>query len=802
MTNQKPASVLVMIFSISLTACVGGGGGGGGGGASATLAPFVRNSVPYHAPIAGGNFQPLVGAGTKSVIQDIYTRDLNQDQIDEVVVGGRTSQPVTQAEWRDYNLQIYGWNTGAFKRETSTWFSGSDNRILGTEPSIRFGDFNGDGNVDMFVAPSTDMPYYGNGIVYFNSGVSSFSRSEITMTDVWAHDSTVADFNGDGFSDILTLDYNGRPVMSFGSASGTFSNYRGAIGTSSGSGVSAADYLGDGSKTFVVTDAAQTGNQDTKLYSWDVTTGELRLTEIAALPASRFYLPKWDAARTAAGWAPHEIRNIAMDFDRDGRMDVVVVSTLPNIAKGDTIHGYSEVQFLKNQGGGVFVDVTDTVLVGYNNETKASYNPVILDVNQDGLPDILLSVGGQITDADSSRVLLATSDGFYKESYVSVFQDFLSQIRSSTANAFQEIQPLNIAKGPGNNLYLIGMVNFDDGGTMKTQVYAAKIDSNGTLSVQATLDAVNSTWPYLSGAGANTVLARSSPFALDGVPVVDWYLAMTPIDGLGISLDGRLGTRRPITGGISVPGLDRSMLGNLSAVDGVGRHFQVNMSSMSAEPMPMSIQHSMIEQDVTQNWASRLVDGMAYSSNNLDVRGGSDRFSFSASDQHFGSSSWVNRVGVARMPGSPWLAFSGIFGQVNSSTILDFSTTKLMASGYFAQAGIMQTVTEFSPGLVTDISDIWAGYMVFGQNQESWSLYGGMQPTIFSGSIKLKLPTSVDQQGTMYYTEKNVSIRNQPVAFAGAEYRFKISRQQNMKMTGVANNIGNYQLQLIYSLGF
>ena len=787
---------LVIFSGIGLSACVGGGGGGGGGGGvSSTLAPFAR-------PMSGGDFQPISGSGTRSVIQNIYTRDLNQDQVDEVVMGGRLSQPVAEADWRSYNLQVYGWNTGSFQLETSSWFSGNENQILGTEPSIRFGDFNGDGHVDMYVAPSTDMPLYSNGKVFFNSGSSSFLRAEISMTDVWAHDSTVGDFNNDGFDDILTLDYNGRPVISFGSNTGSFTSYRGIIGSTGGSGVSVADYLGNGTQTFVVTDAISTGNQDIKLYSWAVNTGELVLTEVAALPPSRFYLSKWDDVRIAAGRAPHEVRTITMDFDRDGNPDVLVLSTLPDPANGNIHHGFSEVQFLRNNGSGVFVDVTDTVLVGYDTSTKVSYSPVLIDVNQDGLLDILLSAGGEISDYASTRVLLATSDGFYKQSYVSVFQDFYSQTRSMTDKAFEEIQPLNIAQGPNNNLYLISAVNFDDRGNLKTRVYAAKIESNGTVSVQSTLDSISTTWPYLSGTEANNVLEQSSSLSLNGIPVIDWASAMSPIGGLGISLDGRLGTRQPIIGGISAPGLEQKHLQNIAAVDALGRHFQINMGTMSTTMQHMPVRHGMIGQDVTQNWSSRFIDTKTFTDANISVGGDAANFSFSVSDRSWTrSKEWVNRIGMTRMVGSPWLGFTGIFGKIHNSTSLDFSSTRFFDNKNFIQAGIIQTSTNFSAGLVTGIDPIWSGYIVSGHNNESWSIYGGLQPTIFSGNITLKLPVSVDTHGTMHYSTKRISIRNQPIGFVGSEYRFKLQNHA-MKFSSVINETGNYQLQATYSYGF
>jgi hypothetical protein len=51
---------------------------------------------------------------------------------------------------------VYGWSNGSLVNRTSQWFAGTDYRIRGTEPSVKFADFDGDGKTDMYVAPNTD----------------------------------------------------------------------------------------------------------------------------------------------------------------------------------------------------------------------------------------------------------------------------------------------------------------------------------------------------------------------------------------------------------------------------------------------------------------------------------------------------------------------------------------------------------------------------------------------------------------------------------------------------------------------
>jgi hypothetical protein len=788
---------LAVSVSLALAAC---GGGGGGGGSS----PYIRSSVPYYTPTSGGSFSVYAVPSTKSAVLDVYAKDLNSDNVEEVVVGGRMSQPATVAEWQPTNLQIYGWNTGSFSRETDTWFSGTENQIVGTEPGIRFGDFNGDGNPDMFLTPSTDGVNVANtGVVFMNTGSSSFTRQDLNFGSAWSHDAAVSDLDGDGHDDIIIADYNSRPAIAFGSAAGTFVVYQ-AITDTGGSGISIADYLGNGTKTIVITDAtAVSGNQDTKLFSWDTSSGNLVLTELATLPASRFSLAKWSAQLAAAGVDSHDIRNITMDFNQDGRPDVIVISTLPDAANSQPSHGFSEVQFLRNDGSGSFTDVTDSVLFGFNTGTFAAYQPRLIDVNQDGLTDILLSGGDYQDTHDSTQVLLQTSDGKFVASYASTFTDFLNQTAGmSGANAQGSVA--NIAVGPNGDYYLITAINYVDGADLKSTVYAAKIGSNNTTSVQQTLANISTVWPYLTSREANDALARTASSFINGIPVIDWEAALSPIGGLGITLDGRKGTRIMLSGSISVPGMDRSLLTNLQAVDALGRNFGVNLTGMAETAKSMPISYSMADTtDITRNWSSRFVHQDRRDWNGFSISGqDSTHFSTSMSNRHFGDRGpWTARIGMTVMPGSPWFNFNGVFGQVESSNILDFSATRAWPQGWFVQGGAMQTSTQMRPGLIRSVSPLWAGYAVGGYQDPHWSVYAGLQPTIFAGHLDMKLPTSVDKTGTMHYTDTRVNIRNQAVSFVGLERRW-LQKTHTWKLSAVATDSGQVFSKLTYEAKF
>jgi hypothetical protein len=121
--------------------------------------------------------------------------------------------------------------------------------------------------------------------------------------------------------------------------------------------------------------------------------GGVDTPQIGVLPTPRFQLPRWAAAGFGENLAggrrvSHDVRAVNFDFNSDGRPDVIVMSR-PWKTNGQWPQ-FSEIQFLKNNGSGNFVDVTDSTVVGYNTSMPVSYNPRFVDLNGDGLLDILL----------------------------------------------------------------------------------------------------------------------------------------------------------------------------------------------------------------------------------------------------------------------------------------------------------------------------------------------------------------------------------------------------------------------------
>jgi len=794
---NKTKLALAISVTLALQAC-----GGGGGGTS-----MVRPNVNYQTPVAISSFTPLVGGGTDPAVADIFVKDLNNDNIDEVVFGGRESQSSGNvgANIQDYNMQLFGFNNnGNFTNETSSWFAGSDNVIKGTEPSIKFGDFNGDGQVDMLVAASTDSnTKLADNIVYLNTGTSSFTKSTISVGTQWSHDSVVKDVNNDGFDDIFVTDYLGNPSISFGKADGTFDTFtnNGAAINRASSGASIGDFLNNGTQTIVMTDAGGAQGNDTKLFSFTTVAGVLTLNEIATLPGSIFNDPSYAVQVADSPFGIHGIRNIAMDFNGDGVDDIIVFDRLRSI---------SAIQFLANDGAGNFTDVTSTTLQNFDENYIGGYNPVVSDFNGDGLLDIQISGTDFDGNYNSTKVLLQSSDGKFVESYVDTFKAFHDEIEAATANATGLDQTIRVLDGPNGERFLVSSVVFQDAGDFKTQVFLAKIGTSGTMLPQTAANIIMSAWPYIAPSEAALALSLSGN-KFNGIDVINLDTALNPINGLGLTFNGRTGQRVGLSGFISAPGFDSKMLQDVSAIDGLGREFKVDLQTLGLKQNHIVSNTTQVSA-VNQQWSAGLVGALtfdsAYATSTTDNQG-----NYLNSIKNVGlavNSNWSYQIGTGKLDYNPWMAINGVFGKINSSSLIDV-TVGYKENDYWIQGGFSQiTTTDLSQGLVTEITPIRAVYATagydFNYNTEDTfsktSLYSGIAPYIVDGSMNLNIPNSVDFGGTLHYRSEKVKLRNPLAGFIGVKHLTTTKDYGNFGSTATLDSVGGYSLGTTYEFKF
>lgn len=404
--------------ALALGAC-GGGSSGSDAVGSTDGSGFLGQAL------LAGVLSYYRDGSTNNPVSYLYAHDVDGDGLDEVFMVAFETQPNTAAQYSNTSVHVFGWESGVFKDITAQWLPGNAHLIEGAG-DLAFGDFNGDGKKDVFLSAYTDMDHPVNAYALMNQG-GRFSRVNLGA-ESWQHGVAVADVNGDGYDDVIVAGYANFPQY-LGSANG-LTPYRTMVGSS---GVAVGDFLGNRAQQAVFVDAG-TGTNDTFLYAINVNTVTpgFSFDKIATLPGPVLV-------------DSHDVRARAVDFDRDGLLDVVVFSYRYNL-QSET-ERRSSIQFLKNMGGGQFTDVTATVLEGYDNTAGMGYVPVFRDFNGDGRLDLFVSAPDFFDSKrhKSTTLLLQQTDGKFKQSYKS---ELSGAIASGGGQAV-------LAKGPQNRFYMV-----------------------------------------------------------------------------------------------------------------------------------------------------------------------------------------------------------------------------------------------------------------------------------------------------------------------------------------------------------
>ncbi len=136
-----------------------------------------------------------------------------------------------------------------------------------------------------------------------------------------------------------------------------------------------------------------------------------------------------DVTKSAGLWGPNEFSTSAawLDYDRDGKLDLVVANYVQWSIKGDlfcTLDGThksyctpesykgTSVRLWHNLGGGKFEDVTQKAKL--YDPTSKSLGIAVMDFNSDGWPDIFIA-----NDTQPNKLYLNKQNGTFEETAVS-----------------------------------------------------------------------------------------------------------------------------------------------------------------------------------------------------------------------------------------------------------------------------------------------------------------------------------------------------------------------------------------------
>ncbi|WP_197484273.1 VCBS repeat-containing protein [Halioglobus sp. HI00S01] len=371
-----------------------------------------------------------------STIKYFGLGDTDADGNPEVFVSGWTdggSYIDTNGEERPANARLQVFEAGPDATELL-----DANELLGRSTTdgtafIRVHDFDRNGHDDLLIIGHNESPFVPTeNILFLNDGNQLTPRSiEPAMA---MHEGSLADINGDGYTDIIgsaymsSYDWSDDPAapFSYGDAvmilindqNGGFKAWPLRFNVSiegsadfqkiggqwihTGSAVAAANLDDDPEAELVIVDAYDGSNGDVSTSSYgssSIIIDNIRFDssraygDIKPLPIPYFHKQdrfkdsqsKFLSSEFGTGRA-HDIQVDLFDMDNDGDQDILVSSMLWN---DDYKESAGVLQFLQNKGNGRFSDITDKALYNYNLGNQGGHDNLLMDVNGDGFIDIL-----------------------------------------------------------------------------------------------------------------------------------------------------------------------------------------------------------------------------------------------------------------------------------------------------------------------------------------------------------------------------------------------------------------------------
>lgn len=428
--NKLTYYFLSIISAPLLLSCGGGGGGGssGAGGSSGSGPTLIETSAgSFELPVYTVSYTYSDQPNFSLAVRYLYPIDVDGDGVDELLVAGFETQPNTPANYKNTKISLLGWQNGQFINLTRQWLPNQADQVEGVG-DIAIGDFNLDGRLDIFLSAYADMSFNVNAYQLINRG-GYFEKSIIENVEGWQHGVAAADINRDGYTDVYAVGYGNSPRVYLGGPGGLTSNRLNSY--AGGSGVALADFLNNGTISAFVVDYGSDRRNNSVLMQF-VINGSGQITDL-----SRISTPPGPLL----GDIGHNVRAKAFDFNSDGLMDVLVF-TRENW-NGAQWPVNSRIQFLKNMGGGTFVDVTSDVLIGYATNSNVAYTPVFRDLNGDGRVDIYISESQYGGTSNSTAILL--QDNNHK------FIDTARTQLSAQVDASGGMS--TVLRGPGGTIY-------------------------------------------------------------------------------------------------------------------------------------------------------------------------------------------------------------------------------------------------------------------------------------------------------------------------------------------------------------
>lgn len=446
-----------------------------------------------------------------------------------------------------FRNNIIGAGTMTYTNISGTLASG-----LGSSWSAAWGDYNGDGNVDMFVGQSN---FGATGDVLRNNGVAGFSNESaaVGLDDPGFHQNVAwVDIDGDRDLDlVLAMEGPEKHEIYIQGAGGSFTPIGASVGFQEDFGTKAygmaiGDSDGDGDLDIYISTCHGGNNIRNNFYENQLAqTGSLSFIDIADTNGTQFMQNSYGTE--------------FLDFDDDGDLDLYMTGADGEASK-----------IFRNDGGNQFTDADSLTGHALLSNTGGDYNGArAVDYDNDGDLDlffhdhrVLNSIDNarrlyrndgnwEFTDVTVAEGLAATNEGSYDSAWGDIDMDGDQDLIATTDSGFDERVFVSDASTNGNHWFYVELTGETENTTgIGASIYATINEGTAqerTLRREANTNAGTfnqSDLPVHFGLGTANLIDHLRVVWPDGTVQqlfdvsVDQYLSINVADLIAGDLDG------------------------------------------------------------------------------------------------------------------------------------------------------------------------------------------------------------------------------------------------------------------------